>query len=130
MSLVISGTGKRVAASANGSPRDAPRLVVEIEDSGGPEEIVEEAESIGRVLVRLFFLEPRAKVKPGDRVFDVAIGGEPVLSKMDVAAQAGGERRCVTTTWQGTLGDETLEVLFTPHSDLPPVLSGVEIIVD
>jgi hypothetical protein len=45
-----------------------------------------------RCTVRLHFAEPEGK-GPGERVFDVSIQGQPVLSAFDIAKEAGGPDR-------------------------------------
>ena len=48
------------------------------------------------VNVRLFFAELEG-LKPGERVFDVAIQGKPVLKRFDIAGEAGGGLQIVPT---------------------------------
>ncbi|MFO0927249.1 MAG: PQQ-binding-like beta-propeller repeat protein [Gemmataceae bacterium] len=89
-----------------------------------------DARASGRYTVRLVFLEPDA-VGPGERRFDVAIEGRPVLTGFDVCREAGGPRRAVARAFPGVLVTGELEVTLTPSRDsaIPAaVLSGVEVI--
>ncbi len=80
-------------------------------------------------MVRLHFAEPDP-VRPGDRVFHVAVQGERVLENVDVAERAGGRNRVVVVevpTRPDAAG--TIEITLEPASGSArePVLCGVEI---
>ncbi len=81
--------------------------------------------------VRLHFAEPE-ELAAGQRVFNVTIQGQPVLSDFDVVAAAGGPNRALVREFQGIrVEDKRLEIRFapTPMSELQlPILSGVEVI--
>jgi outer membrane protein assembly factor BamB len=81
-----------------------------------------------QVAVRLVFIEPDAAVQAGERVFDVALQGQTVVSGLDIAARAGAGRRSLVLAWDGIAVGDLLQVTLTPRSDRPPVLSGVEIV--
>src|SRR5262249_30472154 len=52
--------------------------------------------------------------QPGQRVFDVAINGDPVLSQFDVYAAAGGKDVALTRSFTATVdADGTITVHFT-----------------
>jgi outer membrane protein assembly factor BamB len=78
--------------------------------------------------VRLVFVEPDAHVKPQDRVFDVAVQGQQVVSGLDPTAEAGGPLRPVIRTCPDVAAGDTIQIELTARSQLPPVLCGVEII--
>lgn len=89
-----------------------------------------DAAATGRYTVRLVFLEPDA-VGPGERRFDVAIEGQPVLTGFDVCREAGGPRRVVVREFPGVTVTGELEITLTPTRDtaIPAaLLSGVEVI--
>jgi len=69
----------------------------------------------GSYEVTLGFLEPDAKVKPGNRVFDVSANGNKVLERFDVLAAANGARRtAVTRVFTAEVTDGHLKLDFTP----------------
>jgi len=78
--------------------------------------------------VRLFFAEPQATPE-GPRVFDVAIGKEPVLEDFDVVAAAGGPRRMVVKTFEKVKGVDEIRLTLTPRVGRT-LLCGVEVIAD
>ncbi len=77
--------------------------------------------------VRLYFAEPD-NVQPGERVFDVALGGETVLQAFDVVAQAGESRRGIMKEFKKVDGSETLKLEFKSHTERGAILSGIELI--
>jgi outer membrane protein assembly factor BamB len=80
--------------------------------------------------VRLYFIEPDA-LKPGDRVFDVALQGKAVLEGLDVARETGGSNRSLVKEFKGIRAVGELTVTLTPTVTSPsaePVLCGVEVI--
>jgi hypothetical protein len=82
--------------------------------------------------VRLHFAELDETVKPGDRVFDVAIQGKTVLRGLDVLAEAGGLRQALVREVSGITAKRSLDLVFTPHADTltrsnAPMLSGLDI---
>ncbi len=76
--------------------------------------------------VRLFFLEPDA-LKPGQRVFDVALQDQTVLKGLDIAQEAGGTDRVAVKEFTGITAGKDLSVTLNPTKG-KPLLSGVEII--
>ncbi len=78
--------------------------------------------------VRLLFAEP-AKALDGERVFDVALQGQPVFPALDVAKEAQGPWRSVVKEFTGVAVADVLTITLSPVAgSLPPVLSGVEVI--
>lgn len=82
--------------------------------------------------VRLFFCEPDETVGAGQRVFDVDLQGSRRLEKLDVAAETGGPQRELRREFKGIKAGRELAVVLAaaPGSVRPPLLSGVEIILE
>ena len=135
LAVVIRGTGKRVAVSRDGGAKKAAQLIVETEagsstegDSSASSTHSGEVKPPRYFTVRLVFAEPHKSVKPGDRVFDVAMQGKTTLEGFDIVAQANAVRRPVVRTWSGIPASKVIEIAFHPRTDRQPVLCGVEII--
>ena len=82
--------------------------------------------------VRLHFSEPK-DLTPGERVFDVAVQGTPVITGLDVAREAGGPRRGIVKEIKGVqaAGELSLAMANSGSSEtFGPVLSGVEILAE
>ena len=82
--------------------------------------------------VRLHFAEPD-RVKPGERLFDVAVQGERVLTGFDVVKEAGGTDRVVIREFRGVRVRRDLKVTLTPTAGAKraqTLLSGVEVIAE
>ena len=77
--------------------------------------------------VRLCFAEPD-DLGPGQRVFSVKLQGAEVLKDLDVVKEAGGPRRGIVRQFRGVRVKDALQVEFTPSSEKPPVICGVELI--
>ncbi len=79
--------------------------------------------------VRLHFAEPD-DVKVGERVFDVWIQGDQVLSDFDVVSAAGGKLRGVTRQFSAVKVDNylTIDLKCGDNKELGPILSGIELI--
>lgn len=86
------------------------------------------AEDVGEKLytVRLHFSDPTESV-PGSRLFNVALQGQEVLSRLDIAGEAGGARRAVVKEFAGVAVGDELRIELVPNSGKPPILSGVEV---
>ncbi|MBM4038895.1 MAG: hypothetical protein FJ290_10305 [Planctomycetes bacterium] len=96
----------------------------------GISELVMTLPGAASYVVRLHFVEPD-DVKPGQRVFSVAVQGKEALAGLDVAKEAGGSRRAVVREFKGIQVSDTLKVALTPaEKSLPPLLCGVEIIAE
>jgi hypothetical protein len=78
-------------------------------------------------VVRLHFSEPD-DVKPGERVFAVALQGDTMLTNFDIMRAAGGRNRSIVKSFSGIEISSQLEIELKPQSgSRPPVLCGVEI---
>jgi outer membrane protein assembly factor BamB len=90
------------------------------------------AETERSYTVRLHFVEPD-DLRTGERVFDVAIQGQPVLAGFDVVKEAGARLRAVVKEFRGVKVKEDLTVTFagsqsgTVHA---PVICGVEVVAE
>ncbi len=80
----------------------------------------------GTTTVRLYFAEPDAGAKPGDRVFSVAVNGKTALRDFDVTKEAGGPRRVVVKEIRG-LSAAPLTVTFGARKG-EPLICGIEVI--
>jgi outer membrane protein assembly factor BamB len=81
--------------------------------------------------VRLHFAELAEGVEPGERVFDVLINGNEVLSGFDIAAETGGSLRGVVKEFSVD-ASMTLdfELRASEDSGRAPLLSGIELIAN
>jgi hypothetical protein len=78
--------------------------------------------------VRLHFAEPDES-RPGRRVFDVWLQGQPVLTDYDVAQDAGGPRRAVIKEFPGIRVTGELAIRLQRSAAAPersPILCAVE----
>jgi outer membrane protein assembly factor BamB len=130
LALIITGSGKRVATSADGGSDGYPRLQIELEQASDAEVTSARAPEVERrVCVRLYFIEPDETLRAGRRVFDVALQQQPVIQRLDIAAEAQGPLKSLVYTFDDIPAeDDLVTVTLTPTTDLPPVLSGIEII--
>jgi hypothetical protein len=79
--------------------------------------------------VRLYFAE-LSGAAPGERVFDVSLQGNPVLTGFDVAREAGGDLRGLTREFKGIQAGTDLRVAMArvgQESTRGPILSGIVI---
>ncbi|NBR86485.1 MAG: hypothetical protein EBS84_13455 [Proteobacteria bacterium] len=81
--------------------------------------------------VRLHFAEPE-DLKPGQRVFTVALQGRPVLPDFDIIRTAGGSRQGVVKEFKGIVIQKDLKIALTraPGATAGPLLCGVELIAE
>ena len=105
---------------------DAPQPILKLHMPKQPDEVPARPYT-----VRLYFAEPK-RLKPGRRVFDVAIQGKEVLKGFDVAKEAGGPRRTVVKEFKRIALEQTLQVTLTPGAGggPGPVLCGIEIVAE
>lgn len=81
--------------------------------------------------IRLHFAEPE-DLKPGQRVFGVALQGRSVLEKFDIISVAGGAQRGVVKEFKGVVIEKDLKITLTrtPGTLAGPLLCGVELIAE
>ena len=82
--------------------------------------------------VRLHFSEPD-DLKPGARVFDVKIQGQPALKDFDIVKEAGGPDRPVVKEFRGIKTKAVLTVSFAPSAaakDSVPLICGIEAVAE
>ncbi len=81
--------------------------------------------------VRLHFAELNEDVQPAERVFDVLIDGEEVLSGVDIVEMAGGALRGVVEEVSVDANmTMTVALRKTEDSELDPVIAGIELIAN
>jgi hypothetical protein len=121
LALIIRGTGKRVATSADGGKNGYPRLVIDLDGHAANEVATaaatprENSENGRRVRVRLTFIEPNESVRVGDRVFDVALQGRSAITRLDVVSTTGSPLKSLVRTFDGVPADDgTVTVMLTP----------------
>ncbi len=78
--------------------------------------------------VRMMFAELE-DAKPGERVFDVFIGGKKVLERFDIVEAAGGPLRSVTCEFPSIRATKELNVTFRPVVGRP-LLCGIELVYE
>ncbi len=86
----------------------------------------------GTYTVRLYFVEAN-DIPRGQRVFNVALQGKPVLTKFDIMAEAGGPRIAVIKEFTGIKVQDALRITFEskdkePGLEASPLINAVEII--
>ena len=81
--------------------------------------------------VRLYFLDPDQS-EAGRRVFTVSLQNQTVLENFDLAKEAGASNLGIMKEFKGITVGKELEVRLAKASEtaLPPVLSGVELILE
>ena len=78
----------------------------------------------------LHFVEPDDK-KPGERVFDVALGDQTVLKGFDIVAEAKSPNVGIVKKFQGIVVSDSLTVSLTPADpSMETILCGVEIVAE
>jgi len=82
--------------------------------------------------VRLYFAEVE-DLNPGQRVFDVFIQGQEVLSGFDVARSADGPGRAIVREFRGIEIEDDLRIALKPSapgSSHRPILCGIELLAE
>ena len=85
-----------------------------------------------RYTVKLYFAEPE-NVAVGQRLFDIEIEGQKVLTNFDIAKEAGGSLRSIVKEFAGVSARSQLTVRLTPSAGTTlrePVLCGIELIAE
>jgi hypothetical protein len=80
----------------------------------------------GSYTVNLYFAETYL-TGAGQRIFNVAINGKPVLSNFDVFAQAGGAKTGLIKSFPVTVGNGQVTISFTSVTQNPEI-NGIEIL--
>ena len=126
IAFIITGKGKRVAQSrAKGAPKLTMQMDTEIVQSTPVKSAPGKSYS-----VLLYFAEPDL-LKPGERVFDVAIQDKTVLRNVDLAKTTGEDQGLVKRFEDIRVAD-VLKITLkkSPSSTRQPILSGVELIAE
>jgi len=80
--------------------------------------------------VSLHFVEPDGK-KPGERVFDVALGDMTVLKGFDIVAETRSPNVGLVRTFSGIRATDSITVTLTPaQPSMETILCGVEIVAE
>ncbi len=80
--------------------------------------------------VSLHFMEPEDK-KPGERVFDVALGDQTVLKGFDIVAEAKSPNVGLVKRFPGIPASDSITVSLTPADpSMETILCGIEIIAE
>jgi hypothetical protein len=75
-------------------------------------------------------MEPDDK-KPGERVFDVALGDQTVLKGFDIVAEAKSPNVGIVKTFSGVVASDSLTVSLTPADPkMETILCGIEIVAE
>ena len=83
-------------------------------------------------VVRLYFAEPEYET-PGQRVFDVAIQGQQVLTSFDIFKEAGAPNRTVVKEFKNINIGNDLTLTFEPSDPAKksvPIISGIEVVAE
>jgi len=90
--------------------------------------LAEEAEQERSYTVTLYFAEPE-EVKPGERVFDVALQGQQVLTGFDIVKEAGAPNRVIAREFQDIAVRDDLSMTLAPSVGAP-VLCGIKAVAE
>jgi outer membrane protein assembly factor BamB len=88
-----------------------------------------DADPAANYTVKLHFAELEDK-KPGERVFNVKLQNVEVLSGFDIAREAGEADLPLIKTFPGIRVNGALTVECLPVSGAPPLLSGIEVVLE
>ena len=94
--------------------------------------LLDTGDGTGLYTVRLGFAE-MDDVKPGERMFDIALQGQPALKSFDVVKEAGGPRKAIVKEFKGVAVNDNLTIELLPKLRLPkleqaPILQTVEVL--
>jgi hypothetical protein len=80
--------------------------------------------------LRLYFAEPE-DLKPGQRVFDVQVEGQPLLENLDIIKEAGAPQRGIVREWKGMEVNDKVTVAFkSKTAPFTALLCGLELIAE
>ena len=125
IAFIVSGTGYRHAVSFDGKKEHAPKLILDY-DKTDAEIPLEEAP---RYTVRLHFYDPD-KLPVGERLFNVSLQGEPVLTRFDLATHLSDAENTLMREFTNIPIPHRLEIGLDSINDVTPVLSGLELIAE
>ena len=127
VALIITGSGRRVAAAFDAGAEKAAKLFIQLDDTSSEPQPAEEVPT-RPYSVLLHFIDPDTGVQPGQRVFDVAIQGKTVLRGFDIVKEAGGPNRQIVRRFKGVPVGKELNITLKPTTDREPVLCGIEVV--
>jgi len=76
--------------------------------------------------VELHFAETQG-AKPGERLFDIKLQGQVVAEGVDIAAEASGSKKALVRKFTAVSVEKNLQIELVPKSDMPPLVSGIEV---
>lgn len=118
------------AIDTSGVTDPAPEAVYQTERYGELRYAIHPLAPNQRVTVRLHFAEAYVSAA-GQRLFNVDIGGNPVLRDFDIFAAAGGKDRAVVEEFPAAAdANGVLTLSFTRGSAQNPKVNGIEILPD
>ncbi len=127
IAFIITGTGKRVAkAGGPGAPKLSLPVARQIARTAPAKNVRPEK----NYSVLLYFTEPDS-LKPGERVFDIALQDKTVLKNVDLAKTAG-QNHGLIKRFAGVRIADALKITLkkSPSATRQPILSGVELIAE
>lgn len=83
--------------------------------------------------IRLYFAEPIEQTHLGERAFNVAIQGTPVLSNWEIRTEAKDSGKTIVKEFRDIAIQNDLAVTFQPAESSTgglPIVSGIEIIAE
>jgi len=88
------------------------------------------AQASGKFTLRLYFAEPEG-LKPGQRVFDVLVEGQPPLENLDIIKEAGAPQRGIVREWKGIEAKDKVTVTFkSKTAPFTALLCGLELVAE
>ena len=118
------------AIDTSGVTDPAPEAVYQTERYGELHYSIHPLAPNQRVTVRLHFAEGFVS-GPGQRLFNVSIGGNPVLHDFDIFAAAGGKDRAVVEELPAAAdANGVLTISFTRGAAQNPKVNGIEILLE
>ena len=126
-----SGTHRRHPSAISDEAGSIAWVAASARESEDDERITVDDVVEGVYRVRLHFAELEAGVGPGQRVFDVLIDGEEVLSGFDIVAEAGGSFRGAVREFTVNVGEAmAVELRKSQGAELAPMINGLELVAD
>ncbi len=124
LAFLISGVGKRVAASCKGAAAKSPKLIIDAEQTS-PNTALAGGET-KRYDIRLMFAAPPA-LQSGSRVFDVYAQGECAAKEVTLDSSGTGEETFKILLLENVPIGNELHLQFVPKQG-SPVICGIEIV--
>ena len=93
--------------------------------------VADASKSNTKYTLRLYFAEPE-DLQPGQRVFDVQVEGQPLLTNFDIVKEAGSPRRSIVREFKAIAAQDKLTLTLKSKSAAPygTLLCGVEVVAE